>query len=237
MSLASPSRKDLWRQIWTLAWPIAGSNFLLRGAAIVDTAFVGRLGAVALAGLGIAQIPVFLCMAVERGLGVGGQVLIAYHTGANEPERRLKVARAVVALSSVIAVGVAILTWFLTPAICQLMGADAEMALQATEYLKVFYLVFIFSGWFFVFSAIFQGAGDTKTPLYVTGGVNVLHIVMAYVLVFGKMGLPAMGISGTAWAMGASELIGTVILAVIAIRRRLWVPGVRGLSWGATRGD
>jgi hypothetical protein len=74
MSAPQVSRRELWKEIWKLAWPIAGSNFLLRGAAIVDTAMVGRLGAAALAGLGIAQISVFLSMAIEQGLGVGGHL-------------------------------------------------------------------------------------------------------------------------------------------------------------------
>jgi len=214
---------------------MAGANLLLRGGAIIDTAMVGRLGATALAGIGIAQIPVFLSMAVERGLGVGGQVLVAYHTGAGELERRLKVARAVVALSSLVALAVAGLLWLASPAICRLVGADDAMLAQAMDYLHIYFLIFLFSGWFSTFTAIFQGAGDSKTPLYVTGAVNVCHVAVSYLLIFGKFGLPQMGVAGAAVAIGVSELIGAVTLGVIAARRGLWAPGFKGLSWGATR--
>ena len=235
MRLPDQTQRTLWREIWQLAWPIAGTNFLLRGASIIDTAMVGRLGAASLAGLGIAQIPVFLAMAVERGLGVGGQILIAYHTGADEPERRLKVSRAVVVLSSVIALLVALILWFITPQLCRLMGANEEMLTYALRFLRVYYFLFIFSGLFYVFSAIFQGAGDSRTPLYVTGFVNVLHIVLSYVFIFGHLGLPRMEIAGAAVGMGISEMLGSITLAVIAIKRGLWLPGLKGLSLGATR--
>lgn len=235
MNGLSVSRRQLWKEIWTLAWPIAGANLLLRGAAIVDTAMVGRLGAVPLAGIGIAQVPVFLSMAVERGLGVGGQVLIAYHTGANEPERRLKVARAVVVLSSFVALGLAALLWFVSPWLCRLMGADDAMLAQSMNYLKVYLLIFLFSGWFSTFSAIFQGVGDSRTPLYVTGAVNVCHIAVAYTLIYGHFGMPRLGVAGAATAIGVSELMGAVVLAGIAMRRGLWAPGFKGLSLRAAR--
>ena len=235
MSVPQVSRRDLWTEIWKLAWPIAGSNFLLRGAAIADTAMIGRLGAADLAGLGIAQILVFLAMAVEQGLGVGGQVLVAYHTGAKEPERRLKVARAVVGLAAFVAIVVALVLWLISPTVCRWMGANDAMLVPALEFLHLYFIVFVFSGLFYVFSAIFQGTGDSKTPLYVTLGVNACHVAMSYGFIFGEYGLPKMGVAGAALSLGASEFLGTITLAVLATRRGLWSPGIKGLSWGATK--
>ncbi|MBD3297281.1 MAG: hypothetical protein GF341_01395, partial [candidate division Zixibacteria bacterium] len=229
------ARLALWKEIWRLAWPIAGTNLLLRGAVIVDTAMVGRLGAAPLAGLGIAQIPLFLSMAVMRGMGVGGQILVAYHTGAQEPERRLKVARAVVVISSVVAVLVAVILWLISPLLCRLMGANEAMTVHALKYLNIYYIVFIFSGLFYVFSSIFQGAGDSRTPLYVTLGVNACHVFISYVTIFGKLGFFEQGVAGAAWSLGVSEMLGTVVLATIAARRGLWQPGIRKFSLGAIR--
>ncbi|MBI3872466.1 MAG: MATE family efflux transporter, partial [candidate division Zixibacteria bacterium] len=230
MHRESATTRQLYRDIWILAWPIAAANFLSRGAAIVDTAMVGHLSSVALAGLGIAQIPVFLAMAVQRGLGIGGQVLIAYHTGAEEPERRFKVARAVVALSTLVSLGLSVLLWLIAPTLCRLMGADDAMLAQALRFLGVYYLIQPFSGAFFVFSCIFQGVGDAKTPLYVTLGVNMLHVLTAYATIFGHFGFPRLGVAGSAIGLGFSELTGAVILAVIAQRRRLWAANLKNLS-------
>lgn len=231
----TPDRRRLLREIWTLAWPIAGSNFLSRAASIVDTAMLGRYSATALAGMGIAQVPVFVAMAIQRGLGVGGQVLIAYHTGAKEPERRLKVARAVIVICLMVSAALALILWPLSPWMCRFMGADGETLRQALDYLRIYYLTLVFSGTFFVFSAIFQGAGDSRTPLIVTLGVNLLHVLIAFTTIFGMFGAPKLGVMGASLGLGISEGAGAVALAVIARRRGLWNPDIKGLSLRAAR--
>jgi putative MATE family efflux protein len=231
----TPDRRRLFREIWTLAWPIAGSNFLSRAASIVDTAMIGRVSATALAGMGIAQVPVFVAMAVQRGLGIGGQVLIAYHTGAREPERRLKVARAVVAICALVSIGLGLLLWPLSPWMCRFMGAQGETLQHALSYLRIYYLALVFSGTFFVFSAIFQGAGDSRTPLVVTLGVNLLHVLIAYTAIFGKFGAPKLGVMGASLGLGISEGAGAIALAAIAYRRGLWNPDIKGLSLRAAK--
>lgn len=231
----SRDRRRLFREIWVLAWPIAGSNFLSRAASIVDTAMIGRLSATSLAGFGIAQVPVFIAMAVQRGLGIGGQVLIAYHTGAREPERRLKVARAVIAICALVSLGLGLLLWPLSTWMCEFMGAHGETLQQALSYLRIYYLTLIFSGSFFVFSAIFQGVGDSRTPLFVTLGVNLLHVLIAFTTIFGKFGAPRLGIVGASLGLGISEGVGAIVLGFIAYRRGLWHPQIKGLSLGAAK--
>lgn len=231
----TPERRRLFRDIWILAWPIAGSNFLSRAASIVDTAMIGRVSATALAGMGIAQVPVFVAMAIQRGLGIGGQVLIAYHTGAKEPERRLKIARAVIAICVLVSIGLALLLWPLSRWMCEFMGAHGETLNQALSYLRIYYLTLVFSGTFFVFSAIFQGIGDSRTPLYVTFAVNIVHVFISYVTIFGRLGAPKLGVMGASLGLGVSEGVGAIVLAIIAYRRGLWNPRVKGLSLGAAK--
>ncbi len=235
MSTKPSERRELSKAIWRLAWPIAGSNFLARAANIVDTAMIGRLTATALAGFGIAEIPVFLAMAIQRGLGIGGQILIAYHTGAQDPEQRLKVARAVNAICFLVSLAMGVVFWLLSPIMCELMGASGDALHQALAYLRIYYLTLVFSGSFFVFSAIFQGAGDSRTPLFVTLGVNLLHVCISWTLIFGHFGAPALGVMGAAIGLGASEAVGAVALGAIAIRRGLWAWGFRGISLRAAK--
>jgi putative MATE family efflux protein len=231
----SPERRRLFREIWHLAWPIAGSNFLSRAASIVDTAMIGRVSAQALAGFGIAQVPVFVAMAIQRGLGIGGQVLIAYHTGAEEPARRLKVSRAVIAICALVSIGLALLLWPLSSWMCEWMGAHGETLRQALSYLRIYYITLIFSGSFFVFSAIFQGVGDSRTPLFVTLGVNLLHVLISYSLIFGKFGFPEMGIVGASLGLGISEGVGAIVLGIIAHRRGIWNVRIKGISLRAAK--
>jgi putative MATE family efflux protein len=63
-----------------------------------------------------------------------------------------------------------------------------------------------------VLSSILQGTGDTKTPMYAMIMVNVLHIVIAYPLIYGQWGFPAFGVKGAAVAVGVAEATGSLFL-------------------------
>jgi len=78
-------------------------------------------------------------------------------------------------------------------------------------------------------SAIFQGVGDTRTPLRAMVWVNVLHVLLAIPLIFGLWGLPRLGVAGAALASGLSEGVGAGWLLWQAVRRGLF--GARRSGW------
>ena len=212
--------RSLTRIIWDLSWPIAGANFLMRGVSIIDTAMVGRLGGTALAAVGTSQIIVFLAIAAIQGLAVGGQVMVAFHTGANDPRRARAAAGA--ALSS--GIGVALVTMLVMPAVTPflagLMGSSAEVIALAVSYLNWIWLFIACRSLLIIAMQIFQGYGDSRTPLLVIGGVTIVHLVLAYPLIFGVWGFPKWGVAGASFATGVSECAGVVVLLAIGVRRK-----------------
>lgn len=68
--------------------------------------------------------------------------------------------------------------------------------------------------------AALRGAGDTQTPMKVTAFINLVHIVIAYGLIFGHFGLPRLGVAGSAWAASFSRMTGTAILVAVLLRGR-----------------
>jgi putative MATE family efflux protein len=141
----------------------------------------------------------------------------------------------VVAICALVSIGLGLLLWPLSPWMCEFMGAHGETLEHALSYLRVYYLTLIFSGTFFVLSAVFQGVGDSRTPLLVTLGVNLLHVLIAYSTIFGKFGAPRLGVVGAALGLGISEGVGAVALGIIAARRGYWKPDIRGLSLRAAK--
>src|SRR5207245_11147944 len=75
-----------------------------------------------------------------------------------------------------------------------------------------------------------RGAGDTRTPMVVTGLVDIVNVAVAYVLIFGHLGFPALGVMGSAWGAGAARMVGAIVmLAVLASgRRRVDIRGRAG---------
>jgi putative MATE family efflux protein len=213
--------RDIRRALARLALPIVGANLLQRGVGIVDAALVGRLGAEPLAAVGLANLLMLFVLSLVFGLGLGSTVLVAFHTGAGDGARRARAVRATFLLGAAASA-------LLIPAglagsrlAARLLGASGPVEDLAVEYLAVLWAGFGFRVYLQLGTAVFQGAGDTRTPLKMLVWVNLLHVGLAVPLVFGWGGLPKLGVVGAAVGTVASEALGAVGLWVAARRRAL----------------
>ena len=221
---------ELRRAVLRLALPIVGSDLLQRGVNVVDALLVGQLGAAELAAVGLAQLLLMFVMGLVYGLGIGTTVMVAFHTGAADEQRRAWSVRTSLLIglaASVIMGGAGIL---LTRSAAVFMGATDRLLALTLDYLQITWILFGSYVFLHLSAAIFQGVGDTRTPLWAMVGVNVLHVVLAVPLVFGLVGLPRLGVVGAALASGLSEGAGALWLLWQARRRGLL--GVRGETWG-----
>lgn len=219
--LEEPSAKQMRRVIYGLALPIVGTNLLLRGVGIVDTAMVGHISPEAQAAVGMSQWIIGLMMALLWGVGVGGTISVASFTGARDDDNRIAAADTAfwMGIGAVILVTIAAL--FLVRPISFAMGADETLSARVGSYMFIISLFFASKGVIMVISGIFQGFGDTKTPFRVIVGVNIIHILIAYPLTFGAWGFPRMEIEGVALATGFSETMGALFLIYLAYRKKL----------------
>ena len=221
---------ELRRAVLRLALPIVGSDLLQRGVNVVDALLVGRLGAAELAAVGLAQLLLNFVMALVYGLGIGTTVMVAFHTGAADARRRAWSVRTslLIGVAATVILGGA--GFLLTRSAAVFMGATDRLLALTLEYLRVTWLLFGSYVFLHLSAAIFQGAGDTRTPLWAMVGVNVLHVVLAVPLVFGLVGLPRLGVVGAALASGLAEGAGALWLLWQA--RRRGVLGGRAETWG-----
>ncbi len=219
---ASTGERSLTRIIWTLSWPIAGANLLMRGAGIVDTAMVGRLGGTALAAVGISQIITFAALVIIQGFAVGGQVMVAFHTGAANPHRSRAAAGAALSSSIAFSILAMLIMPRVTPFLARLMGASPAVTAEAVVYLEWIWIFIVFRSILVVITRLFQGYGDSRTPLWVTGGVTIIHVLIAYPLIFGVGGFDQWGVAGASFATGVSECAGVLVLWIIGVRRRIF---------------
>ena len=215
-------QREVRSAVLRLALPIVGSDLLQRGVNVVDALLVGRLGAAELAAVGLAQLLLMFMMALVYGLGVGSTVMVAFHTGATDEWRRARAARTSVLIGLVataILGGGGILC---SQAVARFMGAEGRLLDLTLDYLHITWYLFGAYVFLHLASAIFQGVGDTRTPLCAMVGVNVLHVAVAIPLVYGLAGLPRLGVVGAALASGLSEGAGAVWLLWRAKRRGLF---------------
>jgi len=206
--------------VFKLAIPVVLSSFLQRSVGIVDIFLVGGLGASAIAAVGVAQITVFMVMSVSWGINVGVTVLVSQLWGADRKVEAGKAAYQAMLVAGIAAVIVMMIGHLVGWKVAGLLGANDEVQRILYDYSKIIFTFIVFTISLNVLSGIMHGTGDTRTPLYATLIVNILHVVVAYPLIYGKWGLPAMGVKGAAIAIAVSEFLGAAFLFTRSLERR-----------------
>lgn len=196
------------RKILALAWPAICEMMLYMLLDFVDVAFVGRLGAQALAGVGLGAQIYFSGLFMFSALAAGATALIARSIGAKEYARAGEVARQSLALAFVVGIVISLAAVFFAENLISLFRIEPAVRMIATDYLRTTGCAATFGLVLFISNGIFRGAGMTKIPMLVAVLTNAINIGGDYVLIFGKLGFPAMGAQGAAIATALAQVAG-----------------------------
>ena len=200
------------RSVMTLALPVTLTTLLQRAEGIVAVFLVGGLGATSIAAVGLGQLLAFVATTLVSGISVGTNVIVAQLWGARRRQDAGEAARHFLWLSigvSLVLAGIGIVG---NQFVMQQLGAESAVIALALPYSTLIFLVIPCTVLIQVLSSILQGTGDTKTPMYGLIGVNLLHVFLAYPLIYGQWGAPALGLKGAAIAVGFAEATGMLYL-------------------------
>jgi putative MATE family efflux protein len=218
------------RRVLGLATPIIGENLLQTAVGAVDTFMVARLGAFAVAGVGIGFELVFFIISILSAIDIGATILVSQAIGAGDRERANHLARQAIVWGLLLAVPVSIGMFYAAPSIIGLFGAEADVTAAATSYLQVTAATSVALFLSFVCGAVLRGAGDSRTPLYAAVLANIINVAVAYVLIFGHFGLPALGVAGSAFGAASGRAAGAAFMLLMMAGGRRAV-SLRG-RWG-----
>lgn len=199
--------RDRRRTILRLAWPAIFEMALYMLVWIVDTAMVGRLGAAALSAVGLGGQFYWTVTWVFGSIGIGTTIVVARYVGAANFERARRTGEQ--ALGMAFAVGLVVWAgvWYFAPWFFRLSGAESIVKMSGTVYIRAISLST--APWIagYAASGVLRGWGDTRTPLYIATIGNALNILGDYALIFGRLGFPALGVSGAAYASAGSIIV------------------------------
>jgi putative MATE family efflux protein len=217
------------RQLLTLAWPSLIENILQTMLGVVDLIFVGKLGADAIAGVGLGNQLMFTLVVIYMGLGIGTVALVARAVGARELGEAHRIAKQSLVLTAGLSLAIALLGWTFGRPILDMMGATPPVASLGSQFLQITAVFSIFIGIMFVGGGVLRGAGDTRTPMIITGAINLVNIALDYTFIFGNFGFPALGAIGSAYATTIARGVGAVlILYALFFRNRVMIVPRRG---------
>jgi putative MATE family efflux protein len=216
----SRKRVSIRRKVVNLSLPVLLSSLLQRLVAIIDIFMVGGLGAAAIAATGLGQLLIFVVMTVFWGLATGTTVVIAYLWGGGKRREARRAAFTVCLACVVMAVAASLVGYGCGDAVASFLGASSDVLRLSSGYIRLVFAWFAFTAGLNILSAIMHGNGNTRTPMEGVLIVNILHILIAYPLIYGKFGLPQLGVQGAAIAINISECFGCLYLLVQALRKR-----------------
>lgn len=198
--------------ILALAVPAMIENILQTVVGFVDILFVSQLGLNSVTAVGIANTILAVYIAIFMALGVGTSSLIARSIGAGDIEKAKSIARQSTFISAILGLFFGLITFLFSEQLLVLMGANAEVLQEGITYFKIIGVLSIFIALMFTFGSILRASGDTKTPMKVSWWVNIIHIGLDYILIFGLLHIEGMGVAGAAWATVIVRMIGTIAL-------------------------
>lgn len=210
--------KYLRKSILVTALPAMAEMSLYMLIGVVDVAIVGRLGATPLAAVSLGAEIFFGAVLLLEALATGSSILAAHAKGANDPARINAVSVHTLFLALVLGILVTFLGLSYTRELVGLFSVEKAVLEQAVSYL---YVVFAFAPlvlMYIMLNTIFRGVGRTDIPMKIALLVNIINCVGDYVLVYGKLGLPALGVAGAAWASSIAQTVGFIITFYLLLK-------------------
>ncbi|MDE0375967.1 MAG: MATE family efflux transporter [bacterium] len=184
------------RTIARLAVPALGALAAEPLVALVDTAFVGRLGEVPLAAMGVVTGILGLAFFVFIVLAYAGTPLIARAIGIGDHERAAEVAVQSLTVAAVLGAAGLVLVEGAAPQLVGLMGAGPDVAPHAISYLRIRGLGLPAILMITVGHSVYRGVGDTRTPMFISVGLSLVNLVLDPLFIFGfGWGLPGAGVA------------------------------------------
>jgi putative MATE family efflux protein len=215
------SDHDFYNTLLRLAIPIATQQLVMNALNAVDVLMVGQLGETAVAAVGLVGQVFFLMTLFLFGVGSGAAIFSAQFWGRGD----LANVRRILGLALILAVtGSALfsLVAILAPAwVLSIYTHDPAVIAEGSLYLRVVGLCYVPTAISVTYAIILRSTRQVKVPMVVSVSALSLKTILAYILIFGYFGAPAMGIMGAAVATVVARFVECIAMLTITYWRKL----------------
>ncbi len=216
-----------YRRLWALSLPMILQNLITTSLGFADTFMVGLLGNAEMAAVTAANVPIFIIQVMIFGFQSGMAVLVSQYWGRGDLDNINRCMGVALAAVTAVSTAVALVTFFFPAQVLGLITPNADLIDLGVRYIQIVGFSYIFNG----ISSIYAGVQrSTEFPAF---GMILFAISMCvntflnFVLIFGKFGAPALGVTGAAVA----TLTSRVVELAVAVGFALWNKRLP-LRWG-----
>jgi multidrug resistance protein, MATE family len=205
-------------RIFELALPIIGGMLSQNVLNLVDTLMVSSLGDAALAAVGIASFANFMCIAFITGLSAGVQAMSARRLGEGRDSELALPLNGGLLLALVLGAPLTMVLIWAAPLIIQILVEQPPIAELATPYLEARLWALVAVGVNFSFRGFWNGVNRSQLYFRTLLVMHASNIVVSYVLIFGALGAPKLGVTGAGIGSTVATFIGTGAYFVLGLR-------------------
>ena len=217
--MPTPQTTYSYRNIMRVAYPILISLVMEQMIGLTDTAFLGRVGEIELGASAIAIIYYMVIFMVGFGFSLGAQIIIGRRNGEGQYKETGKIfwngLYFVLGLAGILIAGSEVVS----PYLMKMMVSSESIYAAALDYVHWRLPGLLFAFVTTMFRAFYIGTTQTKTLTLNSMVMVASNIIFNWILIFGKFGLPALGITGAAIGSSLAELV-SMLFFVIYTRRK-----------------
>jgi putative MATE family efflux protein len=212
------------REVARLSWPAILQGLVVTVVFFTDRMMLGWYSDETLGSMQVSGPVLWSCFSVFGAYAAGVMAVVGRAVGAGDANRAHRTVSTVLAFGLVVGTMVGIMGILGRPLFAELLASGPETS-QAIRDLSQTYMgiVFLTTPIFFLgiggVSAL-QADGDTRTPMWVSAAQGLINLGLSWVLIFGHLGAPELGITGAAYGTAASFCLGTLILLIVLWRRK-----------------
>ncbi len=210
--------REFFKNMLRLALPIMIQNLVTSSLNMADTVMIGKLGETEIAAVGIANQFFFFFTMILIGLCGGCSVFVSQYWGKKDITNIKRILG--LGLVSVIFVSIVFMVvGFINPeGIISLFNKDRTVIDLGGKYLFIVLFSYIFTAVTFIYSFTLRSIGNTIVPLIVNIAALFCNVFINYILIFGKLGAPALGVEGAAIATLIARVVETAIIVFLVYK-------------------
>lgn len=209
-----------YRQVVVLAAPIVLQNLITSTLAMADTFMVGLLGEQPMAAVALANIPLFVVQLFVFGVQSGAMVLISQYWGRQDRDAINRVMGVAFWVAGLVSMVVALVLGLIPEQFLSLFGKEPALVALAAKYGRIAGFSYFINCFSMVYMAAFRSMENPRLGMYILMASMTCNTALNWVLIFGKLGAPAMGVEGAALATLIARCLEIVLMLLHILRGR-----------------
>ena len=212
---------NLSRQLSSLAGPIFIETLLVMMLGAVDTFMLSRYSDNSVAAVGVVNQLMNLVFLLFEVISIGTSILCSQYIGAGRRDKVIQVVGISLIFNLFSGMLLSLGLYSFAGSLLQMMGLRPDLMSDGLPYMKIVGGFAFLQAISLSLSASLRSADKAKYPMYVSMVVNVLNIIGNYSLIFGKFGMPALGVEGAAISTSLCRFVSVVLLFVILFKKHI----------------